>query len=119
MIFSLTDLFSSRPLRVVHSTLCTRVLLNLRKVAARLADMNSTFGSRSVEHTQSRLAFAPGGRDGNGNGGRYRVSYVNADMDRDLDGDTELGIVIEPGNIDVNVDVDVDVDGADGHEWRS
>ncbi|KAI0655353.1 hypothetical protein C8Q70DRAFT_936475 [Cubamyces menziesii] len=105
------------PLRVVHSTLCTRVLLNLRKVAARLANMNSTFGSRSVEHAQSCLAFAPGGGDDNGNGDRYRVrhatfrGYVNADMDRDLDGDTELGIVIELDNIDVNVDVDVDADG--------
>ncbi|KAJ8469470.1 hypothetical protein ONZ51_g8967 [Trametes cubensis] len=90
-------------------------------VAARLANMNSTFGSRSVEHAQSCLAFAPGGGDDNGNGDRYRVrhatfrGYVNADMDRDLDGDTELGIVIELDNIDVNVDVDVD---ADGHDWR-
>ncbi|OSD07864.1 hypothetical protein PYCCODRAFT_359075 [Trametes coccinea BRFM310] len=43
------------PLRVLHSTLCTRVLLNLRRVAARLSDMSlDEFNRRShiaFEHT--------------------------------------------------------------------
>ncbi|KAJ2986273.1 hypothetical protein NUW54_g9835 [Trametes sanguinea] len=43
------------PLRVVHSTLCTRVLLNLRKVASRLSEMSlDEFNRRShiaFEHT--------------------------------------------------------------------
>ncbi|EJF64314.1 hypothetical protein DICSQDRAFT_53677, partial [Dichomitus squalens LYAD-421 SS1] len=30
----------SRPLRAVHSALCTRVVLNLRKAAARMSDMS-------------------------------------------------------------------------------
>ncbi|KAL1941559.1 hypothetical protein VTO73DRAFT_6998 [Trametes versicolor] len=45
------------PFRVVHSTMCSRVLLNLRKVAAKLTDMSYD------EFRQSRLAFGPGVRD--------------------------------------------------------
>ncbi|KAI0365961.1 hypothetical protein BV20DRAFT_692228 [Pilatotrama ljubarskyi] len=42
------------PLRVVHSTLCTRVLLNLRKVAAKLSDMSLDEFTR-----RSHIAFEP------------------------------------------------------------
>ncbi|KAJ8456245.1 hypothetical protein ONZ51_g12233 [Trametes cubensis] len=103
------------PLRVVHSTLCTRVLLNLRKVAARLADMTLTLESRSAAHPRSRLAFALDGRGGGGggygDGDGYAPfgSYVDVNMDCDLNGEMDLGI-----DIDIELDsVDVDADGRD------
>ena len=39
---------------MVHSTLCTRVLLNLRKAAAKHASSGTT-----LDEQQSTLAFAP------------------------------------------------------------
>ncbi|KAH9855671.1 hypothetical protein C2E23DRAFT_883039 [Lenzites betulinus] len=42
---------AASPLRVVHSTLCTRVLLNLRAVAAKLSDLSLQ------DFQQSRLEF--------------------------------------------------------------
>ncbi|KAJ8468234.1 hypothetical protein ONZ51_g9768 [Trametes cubensis] len=94
------------PLRVVHSTLCTRVLLNLRKVAARLADMTLTLESRSAAHPRSRLAFALDGRGGGGDGDGYAAfgSYVDVNMDCDLNGEMDLGIDIELDSVDVDAD---------------
>ncbi|EIW55876.1 uncharacterized protein TRAVEDRAFT_50363 [Trametes versicolor FP-101664 SS1] len=58
------------PFRIIHSALCSRVLLNLRKVAAKLTDM-------SIEDfRQSRIAFGPGILD------RQHSSYL---MDLELD----------------------------------
>ncbi|KAI0349780.1 hypothetical protein OH77DRAFT_1525419 [Trametes cingulata] len=42
------------PLRVIHSTFCTRVLLNLRKVAAKLSDISLDEFTR-----RSHIAFEP------------------------------------------------------------
>ncbi|KAI0325786.1 hypothetical protein GY45DRAFT_1329807 [Cubamyces sp. BRFM 1775] len=84
------------PLRVVHSTLCTRVLLNLRKVAARLTDMTITLDSPGA-HPRSRLTFAY----------HDEGDATAADMDHDLYGDMDLGI-------DMEIELDsVDVDGRD------
>ncbi|KAH9896720.1 hypothetical protein C8Q73DRAFT_421795 [Cubamyces lactineus] len=89
------------PLRVVHSTLCTRVLLNLRKVAARLADMTITFDTPST-HPRSRIAFAL--NDGVGGDGLATFrSYAEADMVHDLNGD-----------MDLDIDIDIEMDSIDG-----
>ena len=51
-----------RPLRVVHSALCTRVLLNLRKAAAADSSGGRITGADDLtRHTT--LAFAPGGQN--------------------------------------------------------
>ncbi|KAI0635025.1 hypothetical protein C8Q77DRAFT_669838 [Trametes polyzona] len=60
------------PLRVVHSALCTRVLLNLRKVAAKLTEM--TFD----ELRQTQLAFGPSPLD---TPVHQRSSYIDLEMD--------------------------------------
>ncbi|OJT12369.1 hypothetical protein TRAPUB_11071 [Trametes pubescens] len=55
---------------VIHSALCSRVLLNLRKVAAKLTDMSFE------DFRQSRIAFRPGVLDG------HNTSYLmNLELD--------------------------------------
>ncbi|EIW55886.1 uncharacterized protein TRAVEDRAFT_73625 [Trametes versicolor FP-101664 SS1] len=63
------------PFRVVHSTMCSRVLLNLRKVAAKLTDMSYD------EFRQSRLAFGPGVRDA------QRTYHMDLELDTIADDD--------------------------------
>lgn len=68
--YLISHLAGLRPFRIIHSALCSRVLLNLRKVAAKLTDM-------SIEDfRQSRIAFGPGILDG------QHTSYL---MDLELD----------------------------------
>ena len=80
----------------MHSTLCTRVLLNLRKVAARHTDMTMSLDSLAAG-PRSRLTFA-----------FNDVGEAGADMDRDLNREMDLGIDMEIGLDSVGVDVDDD-----------
>ncbi|KAI0826987.1 hypothetical protein BC628DRAFT_1418594 [Trametes gibbosa] len=61
---------AASPLRVIHATLCTRVLLNLRKVAARLSDLSMD------DFRQSGIAFEAVSRITRG-----RTSYIDLEMD--------------------------------------
>ncbi|CDO69065.1 hypothetical protein BN946_scf184992.g14 [Trametes cinnabarina] len=65
------------PLRVVHSTLCTRVLLNLRKVAARMSGITLDEFTR-----RSHIAFEHTGAD------HHSISDVELDS---LDSDDHYG----------------------------
>ncbi|KAI0325788.1 hypothetical protein GY45DRAFT_1364296 [Cubamyces sp. BRFM 1775] len=95
------------PLRVIHSTLCTRVLLNLRKVAARLAHMTFTLDSRGV-HPRSypALTLCEGG-SGDGDGYMDRYVAFRSDVEGPVDMDLRvLDIELESVDIDVSVSVD-------------
>ena len=55
MLHLLTPIFPTfRPLRIVHSTVCARILLNLRKAAAK-----STSSGTTLNEQQSTIAFTP------------------------------------------------------------
>lgn len=81
----------------MHSTLCTRVLLNLRKVAARHTDMTMSLDSLAAG-PRSRLTFAF----------TNDVGEAAADMDRDLNREMDLGIDMEIGLDSAGVGVDYD-----------
>ena len=84
-----------RPLRVVHSALCTRVVLNLRKAAAGSASGMSVSLARYAD--QATLVFNTGSGSSSGDSGDGAADDLESDRscaDMDMEGDTERGILL-------------------------